>query len=341
MTWQLSRVPGQVAHGATALARPMLTGLGHVAKLLPWWGWAGIGAGSLFLIGGTAAAAEASGGGEPPLPPKPDLPPAPPAHPSVENPFGLSDDIGEREGQILALVESGSIDHQFMPLTWTAKGHTVTALVSRRALALSDGQNRLPVSISFVNTQKAADMLGAALLTTRMADEIQRQAALKLPSMDHLWQGPGTDESGAKTFRLLDQGKQLDSKVGSESGLVSNEGKDWVLTRRWWPPPEGVNDKPKAPEGAIGSPHNAANFGFYSASSSSKSPGGMGVKQSIGLVHNRKHVDYSQMARFVKLYPVTIDGQDYSLADALADPALSGALQDEGGTIPAVRHPDL
>jgi hypothetical protein len=260
--------------------------------------------------------------------------------PSGENPFGLSDSIEGREAQILSMIEAGKIDHEWVPLTYTKNGKTVTVQVSRRALALSDGANRLPVSLSFVSAQKAADMLGGAMLTTRMSDEIDKKAPTKLAPKDHLWQGPGTDESGSKTYRMLEQGALINADVGNAQGLVTNEGKDWVLTRRWWPPPEGTNDKPTLGEGLLGSPRNAANFGWY-RSSASKSPGGVSVVQSVGLAHNKKHVDYSQLVRFVKLSPVTIDGTDYSLAEALSNPALSGALQDEGGTIPQPRHPDL
>jgi hypothetical protein len=67
----------------------------------------------------------------------------------------------------------------------------------------------------------------------------------------------------------------------------------------------------------------------------------MKVIQSVGLAHDMGHTDYSQLLRFVRPDSLTIDGSSYGYAEALADPSLSNVIQDEGGTLPAARHPDL
>jgi hypothetical protein len=143
----------------------------------------------------------------------------------------------------------------------------------------------------------------------------------------------------SKTFRMIEQSAAIDAKVGSEPGLIANEGKDLVLTRRNWPPLMGTGVD--APPGTKGSMHNGANFGWYLSSSPSKSPGGEPVIQSVGLAHSMNHVDYSQLVRLAKRGSLTIDGAPVPIASALADPATSPLLQDEGGTIPSDRHPDL
>lgn len=299
-----------------------LTTLNQNLKRLPWWAWAGLGVGGVLLLGGTAAAAES---------PEPEPEPTPPPPPKPGGtPFGLSDDITTREGQILALLEDGQTDHAWVPLVWTAGGHQMSVLVSRRALALYDGTNRLIVNMSYNSAQKAADLLGAAMMTTKIADEIQKQAPVKIAPITQTWSQDGTM---SKTDRMVEQSGYIDKAVGSTDELVSNEGKDWVITRRFWVPPQGT--------GNAGQVHNSANFGWYLPSSKSTSPGGMHVIQSVGLTHNRAHTDYSQLLRFVQPDSLLIDGKLHKWADVLADPALSALIQDEGGTVPSSRHPDL
>jgi hypothetical protein len=142
---------------------------------------------------------------------------------------------------------------------------------------------------------------------------------------------------------MLDQSALIDSKI-EDNGviLVSNEGKDWVLTRRFWPFPAGTNTSPGAAEGVKGSPHNSANFGWYGGpGAGSTSPGGKKVVQSVGLAHDKSHSDYSQLLRYWRPASLTIDGVSVDAETALADPATSALLQDEGGTLPGIKHPDL
>lgn len=258
----------------------------------------------------------------------------------------LSENIATREKEILTAVAAGNVDHQWTPIEWNAGGHHVRALVSRRALAITDGAaGRLIINASMPTAQKIADMIGGALLTTRMADEIWRLADVKIAPLTRPWSQDGTM---ANTSRMVEQSATLDSKIADDGvALVANEGKDWVLTRRWWTPPEGTGiEKPEgtcSPKGTVPpwcSRHNSANFGWYGAGTS-QSPGGEQVIQSIGLAHDKSHTDYSQLLRYVRTDSVTIDGASVDLEQALADPALSSALQDEGGTLPGIKHPDF
>lgn len=232
-------------------------------------------------------------------------------------------------------VAEGHVDHEWWPIEWTRFGHVVRALVSRRALALEKGGDRLVVSTTFPTAQVIGDMIGGAMLTTRMADEIWRQADKRLAPITRPWSQDGTM---SRTDRMLQQSAAIDQAVGGAQGLVANEGKDWVVSRRNWLPPLGTGqDKPV---NQSGSPHHGANFGWYGVGSS-KSPGGETVIQSVGLAHSMGHVDYSQLLRYVKRGSVTIDGLPVDLDAALADASTSSLLQDEGGTLPSSRHPDL
>lgn len=266
--------------------------------------------------------------------PAPSPAPKPPGPPSGSNPFGLAEGVGDREGQILAHVAQGRYEHQWWPLTWTKNGHQVSVMVSRMPLMLSDGSSRLVVNATYPTAQKLADLLGGALLTTRVSDEIQKQADKKITPATKPWQGAGTDNSGSKTSRMYDQSADLLARTdGGSGGLLSNLGKDWVVTRRFWVPPAGT--------GSAALVHHSANFGWYAPGTGSVSPGQVSVIQSVGLTHDMGHTDYSQLIRLLDPTSLTIDGQARDWGAALADPALSALLQDEGGTIPSPRHPDL
>lgn len=310
-----------------------------------------VGAGTWGALGVTGSSPPTQGAGGSPQPagPPPASPePTTPAPSTSGNPFGLSDDRATREGQMLSHIADGNTSHQWWPLDYTTPdGHHVHVNVSRRAFALDNGTARTTISMTYPGTQKVADMIGGALLTTRISDEIFKAAknggkvvmnSAGVPPSQK-WQGSGTDETGSDTKRIYDQSNFLEQKVGGASGLVANEGKDWVITRHFWQPPQGLG-----PTSAGKSLHNAANFGWYydpPVAQSSHSPGGLSIIQSVGMTHNMNHVDYSQLLRFVQLGSLTIDGQSWDWAAALADPTVSKYIQDEGGTLVSPRHPDL
>jgi hypothetical protein len=258
--------------------------------------------------------------------PAPGPAPAPPSGATSGNPFGLAEDIPTRDAQILGYVQNGAHDLEWVPLSWSKAGHSASILVSRRALAIVSGSDRLTVNATYKTAQAIADAVGGAMMTTRIADEIDAQAAQRLPVLSKAWQGPNTDNSGSKLFRMYDQSADIASRVTSD-GKISNEGKDWVLTPRFWDPNEGALR------------HHSANFGWYGGKSTS--PGGRKVVQSVGLMHDMGHTDYSQLLRFVRPDSLVIDGQSWDYAAALADPSVSSVLHDEPGIIPGARHPDL
>lgn len=257
--------------------------------------------------------------------------------------FQLSNDIATREQQIEGAILDGAYDHAWEPLVISCKGHSGTFFVSRMPLALAVGDARLIVSTSFTTAQHIADMLpdGAYMLTSKLADEIQRQADVKIDGQSREWQGPGTDNTGSTTKRMVQFSDQLYDLVGSQSGLVSTLSKVWAITKKNW-------TNPATTEGTLSSRHNGANHGLYSytggqpvtkAPGPGATPGGLAAVQSLGLAHNRKHVDYSQLLIFVRR-EATVDGQTMDVADVARDPELSCLVSDEG-TLPNMIHPDL
>lgn len=303
------------------------------------WAFAGIDAGA------PTGPPPAAHGPPPPPAPGPQPPsPAPPSPATAADPWGLPNEIPARDRRILEIVASGEVEHEWAPISWSQSGHIVSMEVSRLPVAIRRGDRRVLVSTTYPTAQAIGDLLGGSMLTTKMSDEIWRQSPAKIPPLTRPWSQDGTMSS---TRRMIEQSDTLYQKVaqaeaqgGPEVGArpFPNLGKDWVLTTRTHLPPAGSGIE--KPEGQRGSRHNSANFGWY-APSRSRSPGGESVIQSVGLAHDMGHTDYSQLLRFVKRGSVTIDGRPVDLAAALADPALSALLQDEGGVLPSDRHPDL
>jgi len=272
--------------------------------------------------------------------PGPTMPSEPIGTGADDNHFGLSNNIAERENQILSYIAQGKVDVAWEPVLVSGNGHNGVVFVSRRPLALLDGSNRLTFSVTPPTAQKIADLLQGYWLTTKVSDAAYKQADTKLPVMSR--------PISSSTAVMLDQNRKIESaleKAGYGGGLTANEGKDWVLTRRNYLPPLGTgqdtggpNYNPFTDDDGESDYRNGANFGWYPGGS--KSPGGASVIQSVGLAHNMGHVDYSQLVRLMR-QEMTVDGKTMSVSQVLADPEYSALLNDEGGIIPLPYHPML
>lgn len=251
----------------------------------------------------------------------------------------LPKNIGEREAIILDLVSKGEAEFNWTTVTTSLGENTAVIPVMSRAMAVHTPFGRLTVSVSFSTAQRIADMIGATMLTSRVSDIIYSQSDMKLPVLNQpSWV---LDGSMARTERMVEYSNIIDSKISSAGyspRLVSNEGKHWVVTSRFFLPPDGTGKE--ATEGIVGSRHNAANFGWYSKASGSRSPGGQKVIQSIGLAHDKAHVDYSQLAVFMGK-TILLNGHTEDSERVARDPYLFGLLTDEGKPLPMLRHPDL
>lgn len=256
----------------------------------------------------------------------------------------LSDNLVTREEQMISAVDQGRTAIDWVQVKSEKNGRTCIFLMMRQALRIGFQGDEFLVSASFNATQRMADILGVFMPTTRMLDLFYQQSQVKLPSMNQTsWQQDGTM---GRTERMREYAAMIETKIAASSnpsGTIGNEGKAWVITRRNWTPPQGIADNSKG-EGQLGSPHNGANFGWYTGKTKQPgpgaSPGGMEVLQSIGLAHDRHHADYSQLIYFVQP-DCFVDGVKTNVEAVLADPERSFLLQDEGGTIPKLRHPDL
>lgn len=256
--------------------------------------------------------------------------------------FQLSNNLVQRDAQIEGAILDGAYEHEWAPITVSCKGHTGTFYVSRMELALAYGDARLIVSSSYRSSVGIAEMLGAYMLTSKLADEIQRQADIPVNGQSRNWQGTGTDNSGSTTKRLVQFSNELYDLVAGDPGLVSILSKIWAITIKNF-------TGPNTPVGTLSSRHNGANHGLYSfnadgtpktkAPGPGATPGGLAVIQNLGLAHDPNHVDYSQLNRFVRKDCV-VDGQTMDVADVARDPELSCLVSDEG-PLPDMVHPDF
>jgi hypothetical protein len=275
--------------------------------------------------------------------PAPQAPqaPSPQAPQTPSGPLSISAGIAERELEILRAVQGGAYDHGgWRTVASEANGHSAIIPVMRRALALRAPDGRLVVSVSFALAQQIADVISAldipvCMPTSRVCDLIWRQAGTRLPVLNQpTWVRDG---SMSATARMIEFSAILAAAASDNDALFANEGKAWVITRRNWAPPEGTGKE--LPEGAKSSRHNGANFGWHAPTAPSRSPGGERVFQPVGLAHDRRHVDYSQLLTLMGR-KILVDDVLRDAEEVARDPELAPLLSDEG-PLPALRHPDL
>lgn len=227
----------------------------------------------------------------------------------------LPDDITAREDLIVQAVRDGHaiITWYELPL---AGGATVE--VTADAIRIGEPDDALRVNLSATGLQRVADVLGASLLTSAVADDIHRYAAQHGTVLKPLQQGWWADGSMATTRRMVEQSRLVDEQLRKaratipKTPVVSGQCKDFVLSAR-------LNSAPL---------DTSANFGWHDPNAGLRSPSGLAVLQSVGLAHDRWHSDYSQGGRLMR--KLRINGQLVPIPTALIDPTNHVIISDEG-----------
>lgn len=218
--------------------------------------------------------------------------------------------IADRERSIVQAVDSGHYIHDFNTFEVTGGGHRAIITVSRDTLQIGERDDSFRVSLSASAQLHVAGLLGCRLLTPKLADIIYERAEVKLIPLTQAW---WQDGSMAHTRRMLEQSRAIDARLATagadRDALVANAGKDWVMLR-------------SLPRG------RAANYGWI-GSGKDKSVTGLPIVQSVGTAHDDRHVDYSQLPRFVLRY-VQLDGVDIDIDDVLADPSACKLIAHDG-----------
>lgn len=243
-----------------------------------------------------------------------------------------------REKAILDAVRAGMANFQWTQLVLgPVDGTYLTLPVFSRVLRIG-ATNPVRVDVNYQTAQQIADLLGGALMTPYVVDEIHRQAGLAIDPQLTNWSADGTM---AYTDAMGDYSATLDKLVPQDvtslpDSLVSNEGKDWVITKRFWA--DNIGQKQYVP----GDSKSlwAANYGWLSDKADKTNQVGKKLYQPVGLAHNFGHTDYSQALRLTGLYGV-LSGKRNGLVhigSLLRDPTLSKLLSYEG-TLPSWKHP--
>lgn len=221
----------------------------------------------------------------------------------------LADSIEERELQIVEAVQRGHAFVEWVPLD-VSDGETIASVyVAADSIAIGTADDFFRVSLTATTTQIVADLLDAMLPTSKICDLAHERSVVRLE--------PATRAPSARmmsTEWMREQHAKIEARRAGRKGLVSSVGKDWVLTPR-----------------LVGREDRSANYGGHTTGGQLRgpSPRRARVLQSIGLAHNRWHVDYSQTPRLVRR-GCLVDYYERNIGDLLRDPVLHKLVSDEG-----------
>lgn len=227
----------------------------------------------------------------------------------------------ERSARILAEVRRGNYQLEWCPMQLGA----LRVFVSCDALKI-DG---VRVSASAITQQLVADELQAVLLTPKLYDEIW----LRTAPQNRL--DPKPQPITSSTAGTIQYSSRVDTEVARKGarGLIANTGKAWVISSKIF-------------TAAARAAKKAANHGWVIPSQGyqglrgepSQSTPSLLIVQDIGLAHDDRHDDYSQLillARRAALYGQ--DPVDLSLVYTGKDPGTE--LVSHEGALPDWRQP--
>ena len=183
------------------------------------------------------------------------------------------------------------------------------------------------VNVSAELQQKLADLFGASLLTSHIADLMFINAVHRVEPC------PMTISSTVAS--MVKHSQMVDTKVGLKTtGLVASPGKHWILDKKLdW------------------NTGKACNYGWHFVGTNYKGikghPAGskqnqlngspVSVIQPNACAHDMKHSDYSQICQLVS-QECWIDGQPHRLSNILQDPSKCD-LANAGGPLFNIRQP--
>ena len=275
---------------------------------LPWWTFptlAAIATGGLLVA--WRASAKASPMTTPPAPPPSSAhrsaSPAVLAAPVIDTSGLAGSFVGMTEADYLRAVEAsllavtGPAAQVWHPVQTQAHGRTGVFYALALPLVLGTDAEMFHPALPVAIAQRVADRLGAMLPTRRMVDLLHAQATVRVPFRAYV-----TARSAVPT--LVASSRDIELRRAGRTGLVSDYGKDYVLTNQ-----------------RRGQPGKVAIYGAWDASGARVQP--LAVPHAVG------YYDYSQHARMVRRDGL-VDGRSVMLADALANPATAPLFSDEG-----------
>lgn len=220
--------------------------------------------------------------------------------------------LAERERAIVEAVAAGATPEAFdnyVAVEVSGGGHRGVFWAAPWHLAVGTDADAFHAPLTATSAQRAADALGQALPTRKMAEAIHRSPAFRrLPFRAF---PPEAGHRSLETYAASSEAIERDR--GGSPGPVQGYAKDYVVT----PQRRGRESR-------------IAIYGGWDAN-------GRLIQQVEGLPHDLGHVDYSQKPRLVASV-VWVDGVEMPLADALASPEYAAVFSDEGPIEPALQR---
>lgn len=230
-------------------------------------------------------------------------------------------DLQEREQYILDMVRAGKYEIDWVPIKSMDDEDEITIWVSADALKVEG----VRVNVMAETQQMIADMMGAKLLTAKIADLIWLQADIIIP--------PFPQSITSSTEAMISHSGKIDNAIAALGGaapgnLISTVGKHWLIDN-------------KLAQKTVGT---AMNYGWHFFGQSYQGINGEVVAslekdpktgmyyrliQGRGTCHDMHHVDYSQTASFV-LRSCQVNGESAWLDEVLVDEKYAKLLNVEG-----------
>jgi len=220
----------------------------------------------------------------------------------------------DRDQAVIDAINNGLLICDWCDITSKIDGHTATfSVLCDAAYIILDDGSRFRPQVSAQLNQKCADILSVSMITAKIHDLSYAQSTQIECSV--LTAGPQMSTTTySKKWNTIVENK----RNGCET-LIRDTGKIWCL------------------DNALAWSKGAVNFGFYSHSAPSTSPGGFKLYQSIGTMHNNLHCDYSQTL-FLMKNDCIVDGQNTNIKNVLSDPSLA-SLGNYNGVLKYFRQP--
>ena len=229
-------------------------------------------------------------------------------------------DLADREKEIVAQVTSGNVPNFLCKLcpvaaTSVVEGitNTATFYTTPDYLAIGSDEDYFLIPVSPNTGQRIADALHCSLPTPKMVDEIYAAAEVKLvPSPIPPTPAMTTVPVFSNHYAIVRAQRAEQLQAHPLGALVAGHQKDVVISAK-----------------LASAPGKVAIYGWHQTN-------GVPI-QPLYLKHIAAWVDYSQCTRLVQ-QKMTVNGSTKTVAEVLADPALTVLLSNEG-PIPDPRYP--
>ncbi|MBT9588811.1 hypothetical protein IV102_36085 [bacterium] len=212
----------------------------------------------------------------------------------------------QREALILEEIQKGNVPdfaRQMKELQVSNNGHSGTLRVMPDYLAIGSNEDFVRIPMDAKTAQRIADQTGTSLPTTKMVDDVYRQADLKLKPQPL---PPGAQMMSSDYYlRHNTMVEQQMASLGAEHGqLTAGHQKDLVISNQLTQHPDRV-----------------AIYGWHQ-------PNGKPI-QPLSTIHESSYADYSHGVRLVG-GTMIVDGVERPVAEVLRDPELAGLISKEG-----------